>query len=478
MKSLKKNGIFNVIYTVLSLIFPLVSSMYTARVLSPAGVGHVSFAVNYTSYFMTFATLGIPNYGLREVARKKSDQLGLNKFFTELFTINFITTTVSILLYIITILSIERFYRDLNLYIACGCLIVLNYFNIDWLYQGEEEYGYIVIRSFLTKLAAFLALLLLVRSKNDYIIYAWISSLASAGNNVFNMWHARKKVSFDFRDLHIRQHMTPVFVMAAGVLLSTIYGKIDILMLGILSDDIHTGYYSNGYKLVNLVVTICTAMTTVFMPRLSYLYAEDRKTFTEILNKGIELMVFLTVPAFAVVFLLADQIVQVLFGGEFLPAAATVRMLSSLIAVKGIGNLLCYQLVICTGNEKERLPATLWASGANIVLNALMIKPLLEIGAALASVISEIIVNGYQLAKMKKIVEMHLAKKVIIQSIISTAGMGLTVYLVTLLELRSYLICAIAVGVGSFVYIVLNMAMKNKMAAEICQSLQKVMKKQ
>lgn len=477
MKSLKKNGIFNIIYTILSLVFPLISSIYVARILSPAVIGHVSFAMNYTSYFIAFATLGVPNYGLREVAKRKSDSAVLNKFFTELFIINFIATTISILIYIITIICIGRFREDMHLYIACGLLIVLNYFNIDWLYQGEEEYGYIVVRSFLTKLVALLALILLIKDKSDYIIYAWISSLAVAGNNIFNIIHTRKIVSFDFRNIHIRQHLSPVFIMAAGVLLSTIYGKIDILMLGILSNDTHTGYYTNAYKLINLVITVCTAMTTVFMPRLSCLYSEDRRKFTELLNKGIEFLVFLTVPAFIGIFLLTDQIILILFGSEFLPASATVRMLAILIVIKGIGNLLCYQLVICTGNERERLPATIWASVTNIILNAIMIRSLFEVGVAFASVISEIIVNGYQLFKVKKVIEMHFAKKIAIQSIISTLCMGIVVYLITQLEIGPLLICFLAVIVGLFIYIIVNIIMKNKIAIEISQNLQRIFSK-
>ena len=49
-------------------------------------------------------------------------------------------------------------------------------------------------------------------------------------------------------------------------------------------------------------------------------------------------------------------------GEEFVAGDLTLRIFSVLIIIKSFGNLLCYQLVIATGNEKKRLPAYLIAA--------------------------------------------------------------------------------------------------------------------
>ncbi len=470
MKSLKKNSIFNISYTLLSLIFPLVSSMYAARVLAPESIGKVAFAANYASYFTALASLGIPNYGIREIAKRKEDRLEASKFFSELLVINFITTTFSLIIFMITIFSVGRFAEDVNLYIACGFLIFLNYFNVDWLYQGEEEYGYIVIRSFATKVIAFAALLLFVKSKDDYIIYTWISGVAVAGNSILNVIHSRKIVKFHLNGLHIAPHFMPVMIIAVGVLLSTIYGKIDILMLGILSDEIHTGFYSYGYKLINIIVTICTALTTVFMPRLSYLYSEDKEKFNSLMNWGVELLMFITIPMFLAVILLADDIAITLFGDEFIAASATIKVLSPLILIKGIGNLLAFQVIMCTGNEKERLPATVMGSGVNVILNYFIIPCFFEVGAAIASVVSEIIVNGYQIYKISKVVDIKIKRKNVIHSIIISIIMGVAIYFVTII-IHSHLIsCIVSFLIGTSLYIGLNLMVRDEMANELVNS--------
>lgn len=43
-KSLLKNSIFNIIYTVSNILFPFVTSIYVSRILLPVGVGKVAGA--------------------------------------------------------------------------------------------------------------------------------------------------------------------------------------------------------------------------------------------------------------------------------------------------------------------------------------------------------------------------------------------------------------------------------------------------
>ena len=86
--SLAKNTVFSVLYQFISLIFPLIYSVYVGRILLAEGVGHVAFANNVVSYFILFATLGLSSYGTREVAKVQNNQNKKNVLFTELFGVN------------------------------------------------------------------------------------------------------------------------------------------------------------------------------------------------------------------------------------------------------------------------------------------------------------------------------------------------------------------------------------------------------
>ena len=83
--SLGKNAFYNIVYKVLNVFFPLISTAYISRVLLAEGVGRVSAVNNNVSYFLILATLGIPAYGLREIAKVNDDQNKKNTLFSELF---------------------------------------------------------------------------------------------------------------------------------------------------------------------------------------------------------------------------------------------------------------------------------------------------------------------------------------------------------------------------------------------------------
>ena len=54
-KTLTNNSIYIIIYTVVNILFPFLTSIYVSRVLSPAGAGRVASAQSIASYFVAIA---------------------------------------------------------------------------------------------------------------------------------------------------------------------------------------------------------------------------------------------------------------------------------------------------------------------------------------------------------------------------------------------------------------------------------------
>ena len=73
------------IYEILVIILPLVTSPYLARVIGAEGVGVYSYAYSVAYYFVLVAMLGIKNYGNREIAKVRDDQERMNHLFSDIF---------------------------------------------------------------------------------------------------------------------------------------------------------------------------------------------------------------------------------------------------------------------------------------------------------------------------------------------------------------------------------------------------------
>lgn len=466
-KSLAKNSIYNIIYTVANILFPFVTSIYVSRILLPVGVGKVASAQNIASYFVTLAALGLPSYGVREFAKVRDNKAERDKLFTELLLLNIISTTLAVVGFFVLVFINAGFNGEWALYGACGLAIFFNYLNIDWMYKGLEEYGYITGRSLAIKGISLLALFLFVKTRQDYVAYALISSLATGGNYVFNVIHARKFVKIRLSGIKLIKHLKPVLLIACIIFLSSIYNKIDVTMLNMMATDESVGYYSYAQKTVNMVLTMANAVTAALLPRLSYYYDNDREGFYRLLDKGFQILCFMTLPLAVGMALVAPQAVEFLYGGAFEPAVLTIRLMCPLILIKGFGDLFCYQLVYSTKSEKIILPASASASVINIITNAALIPTLLQNGAVIASVFSELVTNAVQFIYMKKKVKFTINMKALTKGLISTAVMTLSVYIIMQFKLPNTIGLILEILCGVIAYIAVNLVMKNTLIFEI-----------
>lgn len=470
-KSLAKNSIYNIVYTVANILFPFVTSIYVSQILLPVGVGKVASAQNIASYFVTIAALGLPSYGVREFAKVRENEREKNKLFTELLLLNVISTTLAVVSFFILVFANAGFNGEWALYGACGLAVFFNYLNIDWMYKGLEEYGYITGRSLLIKGLSLLALFVFVKTRQDYVIYALISSLATGGNYIFNVIHAKKFVRIEFSGIELKKHLKPVLLIACIIFLSSIYNKIDVTMLNMMATDESVGYYAYAQKTVNMVLTMANAVTAALLPRLSYFYENDKAGFYGLLDKGFQILCFMTLPLAVGMALVASQTVEFLYGEAFAPAALTVQLMCPLILIKGFGDLFCYQLVYSTKSEKIIFPAAASASAINVITNASLIPLLLQNGAVIASVFSEFATNAIQFIYMKKKVRFNINWKALVTGLFSTAVMALCVLGVMLFELPNTIGLIIEVACGAVVYVAINLMMKNALMLEMLQKV-------
>lgn len=339
------------------------------------------------------------------------------------------------------------------------------------MYKGLEEYGYITGRSLLIKGISLVALFLFVKTRQDYVAYALISSLATGGNYIFNVIHAKKFVRFDFSSIRIQKHIKPVLLIACIIFLSSIYNKIDVTMLNMMATDESVGFYSYAQKTINMVLTMANAVTAALLPRLSYYYDNDREGFYRLLDKGFQILCVMTLPLAVGMALVAYQTVQFLYGEAFAPAALTIQLMCPLILIKGFGDLFCYQLVYSTKSEKIILPAAASASAINVITNAILIPMLLQNGAVIASVLSELVTNAIQFIYMKKKVRFSINGKALVTGLFSTAIMSVSVLMLMQLRLPNTVGLFIEVACGAIVYTAVNMAMKNALIFEIIEKI-------
>lgn len=370
---------------------------------------------------------------------------------------------LSVLFYFVTGVYFDA-YNGLRQYIAVSICF----------YQGLEEYGYITGRSVVIKCISLALLVVFVKTREDYVAYALLTSLALGGNYIFNVIHARKMVGFTLVNLKIRKHIKPIVFIAGIIFMSTIYNKIDITMLSALSTDEAVGYYSYAQRTVNIVLTMCSAVTAIFLPRLSYYYDNEKAVFYKLMDKGFQILCLGVVPLAVGLFLTANQAVVLLYGDSFTPTGTTIKLMCPLILIKGFGDLLCYQLAYSSKNEYILLPGSAIASIINVITNSILIPLYAQNGAVIASVMSELTTNIIQFLYLKRKIKYHISNTALVLSLFSTMVMAAVVCAIIKMNLPLAVALAMEISIGGAIYLLMNIALKNRILSEM---LTKVLKK-
>ena len=425
-KSLVKNSIYNIIYKLVTAIYPLVAVTYVSHILMSDNMGIVSYAQNIVSYFVVFAALGIPTYGIRETAIRSKDKQDRSQLFWELFTINFISTTISIIAYIILVFEVSRFKSNLLLYFVAGLQIFFNYFNVDWFYQGMEEYEYISKRSIFVKILALISLPIFIHKKSDYIWYALIYCLAIAGNNLFNIIRLRRHIEKPQHKLEIKKHLKPISTLLIVSVAVEIYVMIDTTMLGIFTNDSVVGCYSNAMKLIRMISTMAAAIGAVLFPRLSIVFKNNNKEhYQELVNTGLKIMLMIAIPAMIGLIVCSKDIILLLFGKSFIDAIPILKILALMTPIIVCNTLMGGQVLVTTNQENKYVITVVIASIVNVTLNALLIPKYGAPSAAIASLISECIDLTLYTYFARKYVKIKLSIKYILSMLIP-----LTLYII------------------------------------------------
>ena len=448
-----KNSIYNVIYKVFSVLFPLVTTSYISRILLAEGVGKVAYSQTIVTYFITIACLGIPQYGIKCIAQS-GDKNNRSQSFCELFTINLFSTVCCIVVYFLVINFIPYFESKRSLHNVMGLLLILNVFNVDWFYQGIEEYSYIATRSIIIKALSFVIMLLLVKNKEDYIIYGFILCFATAGNYLMNMFNIRKYISFKFNQLNIKRHLKPVIILLASAVATEIYTMLDTVMIEHFHGDECVGYYSNTVKTIRIAYTLVIAVVATFYPQISkYLKEKKFDESNRLLSIGLKMIVMIAVPMTAGLFIMSSDLVVLLLGKDFLNCIITLRIMSILIIVFSFAYFLGHIILMSTGNEKKILYATICGACSNFVLNMILIPLIRHNGAAIASVIAEVVVTILLIYNSRKYIHLNITKKYCIDIVLATIIMIAVLIPIEFFISSRWVRTVLGVCVGGSVYL-------------------------
>ena len=288
------------------------------------------------------------------------------------------------------------------------------------------------------------------------------------------------KFNTDFKDKYLKKVLLSTLPVVIGTAISEFNGIIDKTMASTLEEG-SISALNYAYKINSLILGVfITAITTVVFPILSRESNKDNiEEVKSILNKGLNIILLITIPATTGLVVLSKPIVRIFFERGAFSFTDTMMTSTALIfyAIGLIGSgtsLMLSKVYYSLQDTKTPMINGTIAVTINILLNIILIRPLKHGGLALATSISEIITALLlykELNKKIKNIDYKSNLKCLMKSLLAAVIMGVIVYGLysilrdvfigsKILELEAL---AIVTGVGLLVYGMLCYVFKVKL---------------
>ena len=475
--SLSKNYLYNVVYQIIIVIFPLLTAPYVARVLGAENLGIYSYSISISTYFIMFGSLGVALYGKREVAFVQEDKYKYSKVFWEIFLLRCFTMLVSIVVFYCTYCThfgYEIYFKVL-LFEMIG-----NIFDISWFYQGLEEFKKTITRNMIVKILSVGSIFLFVKTPQDLIIYFIIYVVSIILGNI-SLWFYLPKFlkKVDKKKLNIKKHIKPTIALFIPQIAVQVYTILDKAMIGtIISDKSQVGYYDQAEKIIRTALTVVTSLGTVMLPRIASMFAKkNHKQIQLYLYKSFRVVFALGFPMIMGLISVSGDFVPVFYGQGYDEVVILLQLLSPIILFIGLASVVGIEYLLPTKKQREYTTSVLCGAACNVILNLIFIPMFKARGAAIGTIGAEMTVTLTQIWFVRKELDLMFIVKSSLKYVLASIIMFIILNIIAIPGLNHFCTVIMQLIVGIIVYFGVLFVIKDELIIETKEKIGKKLKR-
>ncbi|MFA6492778.1 MAG: flippase [Patescibacteria group bacterium] len=453
------NTIVQIVGKVLTTLISLSLIAALTRYLGVSGYGQYTTIFAYTQFFAVLADFGFFWYLVREIAKPNVDS---DKITNNVLTFRSIIALLIFLLSFLISLLIPQ-YHDFRLGIgivaAASFWMTLNGTYVG-IFQNKLRMDKAAITDILGRLVIFGLILYQIKTGatlNSILWSYFIGNLVNFFSSAyFGRIYLHFKLAFDFKLWkEIFWQCLPISVVT---ILGIIYFKVDTVMLSLLKSSTDVGIYGPPYKVVEILLLVPAIFMGNVFPIITRYIHDGSGRFEGAFQKAFDFLIILALPIIVVTILTAPRIIQIVGGNDFVSAhtvgpiwgiAATsglaLQILIIAVGISFLSHLFGYT-VISLGKQTKLIWPNLFLVFFNIGLNLILIPKISYIGAALTTVLTEVLVIILYFLVMRR----YIKNKIRLNILLKVAFSGIVLALA--LKYLNFLALWYLLPIGVIVY--------------------------
>ena len=390
-----------------------------ARKIGPEHFGLFSTALATISIFSLLAGFGIPQVWLKLFGKE-----GWNAIRWVKPSLKFVVLTlVLVSLAVIGLTFIQKNDEVMNRLLLLLLFYIYGYIGIQLVsskLQLEERYLYLTLWQLLPNLLRLILIaagFYLLNYQLSVIDVAWIYGIigiifcvlatielvALMREKVNLKGHKKTRQSFNTIP-KLREVFKEAWPFGFAGLFAFIYIQSDIIMVRYLTGDAEAGYYNVAYTILFAIMTIPTILFSRFLiPKYHRWSNHDPDKFYSVFKKGNMTMAVLGIAILILVLVFSHLLITLLFGEDYAPSIALLNILGITIPFSFLA--YSYGASLLT-SEHMRIKVKLMGMVAvfNVVLNLFLIREVGAQGAAISTVLSNLLLALLYRRKARQLV--------------------------------------------------------------------------
>jgi len=362
-----------------------------ARHLGVEGFGKFSFAFSFVVIFSVFTDFGLITLTTRELAR---NGLMVKKYIDNIIIIKFILGLLTLGIIILALNFLNKTAEVKLLIFWAGIWMIIQSFPhfFQSIFRAFEQMEYEAISKIAYSLTSFIIVFYIINTSLGlkFLIQGYVfSALVGLIITIFLIRKRFVKFKSEVDLLFWKNLFREAWPFAIFTIFAGVYFQISTVILSILDTDSAVGLYSIAFNSVIIFFVLPDIVSGSVLPTLSKLFVK-KNLLKELSKKLIILMLCIGLILAIVLFFGAPFFIKLIYGKEFAGATLAFQIMVWVLPLRFM-NYLFAVFLIAANLQKKRLNAAIICALFNILMNLILIPAFSFEGAAVATLLTEII---------------------------------------------------------------------------------------
>lgn len=359
-KVVYQNTFFLYIMTGAKFVLPLIITSCLTRRLGPDSYGVISYLTPVMASFMLFFDFGFNFSATKKISQNRDNKMLISKTIAAVYTSKMLLVLAGLVILIILIACVNILKDYLLVTVLYYIATAAQIFIPDFLYRGIEKMQGITIRYILAKLITAILIFTLVKSEDQLLVVPLAYLLGTVIAAVYTNRHMVLKLGYSFGLSNIKQAVAELRVSTvyfASTFATMMLSGVNTFVMGIVNmPTAQIAYWGVALQVVQAIQSMYEPITTSIYP-----YVVVKKDYKFVLRITVGLLPIVLIGCIAL-YWLAQPVVMVIAGSEYLAAVSVLRYLIPLLFFAFVVQMLGFPLLGAVGHQKQVMITTVAAA--------------------------------------------------------------------------------------------------------------------